>query len=158
MQGTRGAALSHRFFVRPRPHSPVYNLITVPSFYVSAQGCSSPPCPHYSRFEILSKGHPSHTPPEENSHILWKTPGRATRKDTALPACPNRHGYGWACPRRLKPAEKPLGFVLASASLKPCPSRSSISATTADSSVAQNARSVGMTTLVTRLMSGCGNV
>jgi hypothetical protein len=33
---------------RPRPHSPVYNLFrkrTVPSFFVSRQGCTPPVCP-----------------------------------------------------------------------------------------------------------------
>jgi len=35
--------------------------------------CFPPPHPHYSRSETLSKVHPSHTSPEENPQILWKT-------------------------------------------------------------------------------------
>jgi hypothetical protein len=35
--------------------------------------CFFPPRLHTARFEILSQGCPSHTQPEENSTILWKS-------------------------------------------------------------------------------------
>jgi len=42
---------------RPRPHSPVYNLFrkkTVPSFFVSRQGCTPTVCPHVSPSSLLT--------------------------------------------------------------------------------------------------------
>src|SRR5450631_1806183 len=69
-----------RLFVSPDP----FPIDFPPLSFRAKRGTRFPRSqPHYSSSRILSKGRPSHTQPEENFQILWKSRGETTGKGSA---------------------------------------------------------------------------